>query len=205
MSHPLACVDTSNKFIWVNSAYERLVGYSRQELRSMTWMSITSQSDVGGDLASASAITAGEDNRYSLNKHYIHKFGKTIPVSVTVWRFPREVGGVMQCFIVEAVPEKASMAELREVREQLLDEIKALNLKWQLLEEQQRKNSSVNVTMNDQQANNGGQNTFTNTYNSNIVLYVMGVIIIVLTTLALSGHFKASSPTGSIEVESNND
>jgi len=53
VSHPMAAVQPAdNTFIWVNQAFERLVGYSRAELREKTWMSITVQEDVGGDLAS---------------------------------------------------------------------------------------------------------------------------------------------------------
>lgn len=86
----MACIDSNNCFVLINTAFERLLGYSSAELCGKTWMEFTAQPDVGGDLASVEALTDGRIDTYTLEKDYIHKRGRSIPVVLTVRRFPRE-------------------------------------------------------------------------------------------------------------------
>lgn len=103
VNHPLACVSSDHRFVWTNSAFERLVGRSSEELSDMTWMEITVQDDVGSDLASIQAVLDGESESYTIGKHYKHKHGREVPVILSVHRFPSG-GGDLLAFIVEAAP-----------------------------------------------------------------------------------------------------
>jgi len=109
---PLACVDADNKFVWVNTAFERLIGYSCAELQTMTWMQVTDQPDVGGDLASVDAIKNGHVNGYSLDKNYRHKSGRKIAVELSVWRFPVKGISELLYLMSEAVPAQVSKTEM---------------------------------------------------------------------------------------------
>lgn len=119
IDYPLACISTNNKFIWVNTAFEKLVGYSIAQLIDREWMEITKQSDVGGDLASVNAVMKGKITHYTMSKSYIHKRGHLIPVELTVRRFPRSLTENIICFIVEASPAKATRPELEEMQNKL--------------------------------------------------------------------------------------
>ena len=142
VNHPMACVGMDNKFVWVNVAFEQLVGYSKTELEQMTWMDITVQKDVGGDLASVNAVINGTASKYTMAKHYRHKHGRVIPIEeLTVWRFPRASSEVMKCFIVEAIPERASTTEISELREELYEQMKVFRERIDMLMEDRSKTS----------------------------------------------------------------
>lgn len=130
IQHPLACVSPNSRFIWVNGAFERLVGYSLAELRELTWMDITDQPDVGGDLASVQDVLTGKRVKYSLSKYYKHKLGKLVGVTITVCRFPLSVVDDVTCFIVETTPEMAQKDELEKVHAALRKEIDTLQTKF---------------------------------------------------------------------------
>lgn len=147
VDHPMACVSPKNQFVWVNQAFERLTGYSRSELRQRTWIDITLQEDVGGDLASVQAVIDGHDAHYSMSKRYKHKLGKEVPIQLTVHRFPQVITTQLTCFIVEAVPETATHEEIEELRTELEQGITNLELRWKLLQEEGR--HAVRVSYHD--------------------------------------------------------
>lgn len=125
-SIPLACVAKNNKFIWVNSAWEKLVGYSVSELREKTWQEITVHQDVGGDVASVQAIMDGRVDSYTLSKRYRHKFGHDLPINLSVWKFPNSSEKALVCFIVEAESESVSYQEFFEAIELLKSRIRQM-------------------------------------------------------------------------------
>jgi PAS domain S-box-containing protein len=150
----MACVAKDGKFIWVNQAFELLVGYSLAELIHKKWQDITVQEDVGGDLASARAILDGETDSYTISKRYRHKRGHEVAVQLTVWRFPPSAAKAMVCFTVEAVPEKASKQELQTIKKQLGEEIDLLKRRFQLMDSKDDK--FIEVNYNSQNADGGG-------------------------------------------------
>lgn len=100
MPFPLACVGLDDRFIWVNEAWSRLVGYSSAELKQKRWQDITKVEDVGGDQGSVKDIDAGTIEEYYLEKTYIRKNGAEIPIGLYVHRYPFQ--GDVECYIVAA-------------------------------------------------------------------------------------------------------
>lgn len=133
--HPLACVGLDHRFKWVNSAFERLVGWSVVELTGRTWMEITVQGDVGGDLASVGAVISGKVTHYTMSKSYIHRRGHAVPVELTVRRFPPNVIDDVLCFRVESPPAKATRPELDQVEANLLKIIADLKAKVEKMDD----------------------------------------------------------------------
>lgn len=199
VNHPMACVDVRNKFVWVNEAFEKLTGYSQPELLEMTWIQITVQEDVGGDLASVNAVIAGEDDKFTISKRYRHKHGREVPVALTVWRFPRAVDETLTCFIVEALPDKASVSELHEVQQALMREIETLRSMIKHHEP-----SEVNVSYNSQNADRGGSNSSNNT---TVLIAIAGVVVvgfIAIAALFLGGTLSINATPdggGAVQVE----
>lgn len=200
--HPMACVGMDNKFIWVNSAFENLTGYSHAELLEKTWMDITVQEDVGGDLASVAGIINGNDEKYTISKRYRHKHGKDVPVALTVWRFPREIGQAMACFIVEAYPENASVLELEKLRNEMHTEVINLRLRLERLEP----DPAETLPMFNQSADRSGRNSVNST---GVVVVLAGVVMIAV--LAMAAMFLGGSMTikktpfgGAVEIEGDN-
>lgn len=122
----MACIDQNNKFILVNAAFERLLGYSNSELEEKTWMDITAQRDVGGDLASVEAVIEGRTDTYTLEKDYVHKRGRAIPVTLTVRRFPRASHLPLLYFSVEAPVSNVTRPEVISIERDLRAEINKL-------------------------------------------------------------------------------
>jgi len=119
VDYPLACVHKAGKFVWVNNAFERMLGYSSIELSTRTWMSISAHDDVGGDLASIEAVIAGKIQSYTMDKDCIHKRGFEVPVELTIRRFPSSVVEDLAYFRVEAAPAKATRPELQQMEASL--------------------------------------------------------------------------------------
>lgn len=173
VDYPLACVCPDSKFMWVNSAFERLLGYSVAELFSRTWMSITEQKDVGGDLASVQAVISGKISHYTMSKNYIHKRGHVVPVDLTVRRFPSSAVEDIVCFIVEAPPTKATKPELDQVEQQLMQKIEELEKRISHNEK------GISISMGNRDVTSGGDYTGRDKNNDNTIK-VMGVGLAVM-------------------------
>jgi PAS domain S-box-containing protein len=115
-SQPFACVNLDNEFVWINSAFEELVGYSKIELIKKTWMELTKRDEVGDDLASVGAVKDGDIDSYRMSKNYIHKNGYEVPVVLIVKRWPKTKIHPLLYFRVEAFPPRASRTELKQLQ-----------------------------------------------------------------------------------------
>lgn len=85
---PIAFVSPENVFLYCNTSWCRLVGYSESELLGKSWMSITNKPDVGSDLAEAESIKSGDKDEYYIEKQYIHRDGTSIDILLYVHRCP---------------------------------------------------------------------------------------------------------------------
>jgi PAS domain S-box-containing protein len=138
VNHPMACVDRDNKFIRVNLAFEKMLGYSNAELEYRTWMEFTSISDVGGDLASVKSILDGHSLSYQLEKDYVHKKGHRVPVVLTVRRYPRASHIDFLYFNVEAPIASATRVELRDLEMLHKNQVSELEKRLREIEESQK-------------------------------------------------------------------
>ena len=86
----IALVASDGRWMQVNDAMCRTLGYSMAELRSLTFQQITFPGDLDADLALVQRLVAGEIERYTLEKRYIRKDGRVIwaNLSVSIEREP---------------------------------------------------------------------------------------------------------------------
>jgi len=80
MSH----VSIDGHLLRVNRAFCQLVGYSSDELLTMRFADITVPEDTAPDERLLAQTLAGQRDRYSLEKRYIHKKGHTVWAQLTV-------------------------------------------------------------------------------------------------------------------------
>ena len=80
MSH----VALDGHLLRVNRAFCQLVGYTSDELLTMRFADITAPEDIGPDERLLSQTIAGERDRYTLEKRYIHKKGHIVWAQLTV-------------------------------------------------------------------------------------------------------------------------
>jgi PAS domain S-box-containing protein len=79
----MALVALDGRFMEVNRALCRIVGYDEEELLGLTFQEITHPEDVEPDLAQARRLLEGEIPVYELEKRYIHREGRHVWVLLT--------------------------------------------------------------------------------------------------------------------------
>jgi two-component system sensor histidine kinase UhpB len=85
----IAHVAPDGGWLRVNQRLCEIVGYQHAELISMTFQDITHPDDLNSDLANVHKMLSGELERYSMEKRYFRKDGKTIWINLSVslvWR-----------------------------------------------------------------------------------------------------------------------
>jgi PAS domain S-box-containing protein len=72
------------RWIDVNAAFCRMLGYTPEELRAMPWPDITHPEDVESDLVPFRRMAAGELDHYTVEKRFIHKDGHPVWARLTL-------------------------------------------------------------------------------------------------------------------------
>ncbi|WP_426571151.1 putative bifunctional diguanylate cyclase/phosphodiesterase [Aquihabitans sp. McL0605] len=80
----IALVSPDGRFMWVNHALTRIVGYTAPELLALTFQDITHPDDLDADLAQVREMIAGEISAYSMEKRYFHAQGHEVPIQLDV-------------------------------------------------------------------------------------------------------------------------
>lgn len=80
----MALVGGDGSFLRVNRALCDIVGCEPAELTGTTFQKITHPEDVEADVALLRRLEAGEIPRYTLEKRYIHKTGRIVPIVLGV-------------------------------------------------------------------------------------------------------------------------
>ena len=80
----MALVALDGRWLQVNDALCEIVGYSADELLSMTFQDITFQDDLEMDLSYVEQTLEGKIRSYQLEKRYIHKSGTLIWILLSV-------------------------------------------------------------------------------------------------------------------------
>lgn len=93
-----------NNVINVNEALCRMVGYSREELRSKKWMDITHPDDILITQKAINSMLEGGKTEVKFEKRYIHKTGRIIHTELSSY-LQRDEAGVPQ-FLITAILEK---------------------------------------------------------------------------------------------------
>lgn len=114
------------QYVEANAAYQAMVGYSLDELRSMTFMEITHPDDLETDLGQFEAVLAGKHDSFQMEKRYLRKDGETVwaRLSVSIVRSPCGEALYDLAVIENITPHKLAEQELR--RQTLYDTLTGL-------------------------------------------------------------------------------
>jgi len=80
----IAHVSPEGRFLRINSKFCDIVGYSEEEMLSLTFQDITHPDDLDADLEYVRKVLNGKIETYSLDKRYYRKDGSTVWVNLTV-------------------------------------------------------------------------------------------------------------------------
>ncbi|TMV48435.1 PAS domain S-box protein [Paenibacillus mesophilus] len=71
----MALVDIGGRFLKINDALSRIVGFGEEELLNRTFLDITHPDDIYTDVVYADQLLSGKLETYRLEKRYVHKEG----------------------------------------------------------------------------------------------------------------------------------
>ena len=107
--------DTEGNYIQSNRTYQQMLGWSAEELKSMTFWDVTHPDDHAREAAAHNSFLAGGRESYQLDKIYIHKNGSVVWVSVNSARLKNAEGKIIgDIAVVEDITRR------REIEAQLL-------------------------------------------------------------------------------------
>ena len=109
------------RFIKVNSAYCKIVGYTKAELYNMTFKEITHSEDLPGNLDLLNSALEKGDDTYELEKRYITKNNEIVYVSIHVTVLKDRAGMPHQLIaqIIDITDKKIAQAKLEETQTRL--------------------------------------------------------------------------------------
>jgi len=91
-------VSPEGRFLRVNQKLCAILGYTSDELLSLTFQAITHRDDLESDLEHVRQVLADEIKTYSMEKRYLRKDGSQLWANLTV-SLTRDTSGVPQYFI----------------------------------------------------------------------------------------------------------
>jgi diguanylate cyclase (GGDEF)-like protein/PAS domain S-box-containing protein len=104
MAVGVARIETpTGKFVQINQKYCDIVGYSRAEMESLDFQSITHPQDLQADLGNMERLKSGEIQNFTMEKRYVHKNGSIVWVTLTV--SPMWQAGAMPDFHIAIVQD----------------------------------------------------------------------------------------------------
>jgi diguanylate cyclase (GGDEF)-like protein/PAS domain S-box-containing protein len=115
----MALVSPEGRWLRVNHALCEIVGYSEDELLTLTFQDITHRDDLEADLTYVRQMLAGEIRTYSMEKRYIHRDGHIVWINLSV-SLVHDASGAPLYFVsqIEDITERKRVeTSLREAEE----------------------------------------------------------------------------------------
>jgi PAS domain S-box-containing protein len=121
----IALGDARGGFIRINNYYQKLLGYTLEELRLLNFADLTHPEDLPRELALINELIAQKRSHYQLEKRYIRKDGSHVWVQLTGTALRNSEGDVRYGLaIVEDITERRRLAELALEQERLNIELR---------------------------------------------------------------------------------
>jgi PAS domain S-box-containing protein len=119
------CVTTPEKgWVEVNDQLCRMLGYSKEELKQLTWSELTHADDLEADLELYNQAMRGERDTYQIDKRFIRRDGGILHVNLSV-SCQRYADGTPRYFLASLVDITERVGQekaLRTVLEQLAEQ-----------------------------------------------------------------------------------
>ena len=94
----MAHVAEDGRWLLVNEKLCKIVGYTQDELRKLTYQDITHPADLASDMSLAGQLASGKLDNYSMEKRYIRKDGSSVWVNLTAAAL-RDANGKLKYFV----------------------------------------------------------------------------------------------------------
>lgn len=114
----MALVSTEGRFMTVNPALSRMLGFTADQLQQLTFQQITHPEDLDADLRLLNELASGERDHYSMIKRYVHHDRHHVYAQLDV-AMVRAHSGLPAFYIAQVQDVTHQMAERRELMERL--------------------------------------------------------------------------------------
>lgn len=122
MNAPIGiCVSSSSTYLFenANAAFCRILGYTKDELRNLTFREITHPADLPESVSKVEDLKAGKIPAYSLEKRYVKKDGSIIygKVNVSAMRDENGLVSLLMAELEDITERKRAEQDLKENEE----------------------------------------------------------------------------------------
>jgi len=134
----MAVTSPTKGWVEANDQLQRMLGYTLDELRQMTWIELTHPDDLDADAKQFERMLAGEIDQYALDKRFIRKDGEIVYTNLTVSCIRDKTGDVLNVLAsFQDITERKKMDNDLHERIKELDEAQSamLNMMEDLDEE----------------------------------------------------------------------
>jgi diguanylate cyclase (GGDEF)-like protein/PAS domain S-box-containing protein len=113
--HGMALVGKDGRFLIVNPAFCRILGYSQDEMRGRSFLDITHKEDLAESIRAYDRMRSGAISQAEMEKRYVRKDGSIVWVQLNVSWVRDEAGTPVHqvCQVQDITARKAAEAELR--------------------------------------------------------------------------------------------
>lgn len=118
----IAMTELDGRFVATNRAYQKLVGYSHEELQTMTFLELTHEDDRRANWELITQLLGRERQEFQIEKRYRRKDGRSIWVRNTVSLIPGAEGSprFIVAIVEDVTARKRAEEELRVLSGRLL-------------------------------------------------------------------------------------
>jgi len=134
----MAVTSPTKGWVEANDQLQKMLGYTLDELRQMTWAELTHPDDLEADAKQFERMLAGEIDNYTLDKRFIRKDGEIVYTNLTVACIRDKMGDVLNVLAsFQDITERKKMDDDLHERIKELDEAQSamLNMMEDLDEE----------------------------------------------------------------------
>jgi PAS domain S-box-containing protein len=114
----IAHVAPDGRFLRINQKFCDIIGYSQEEVLSLTFQDISHPDDLDSDLRQVRRLLERKAETYTIEKRYFHKQGHIVWVNLTVSLIWEESGEPK--WFVSVVEDISERVQLREERDRIL-------------------------------------------------------------------------------------
>lgn len=117
----MALVAPDGRWLRVNRALKEIIGYSDEQLQGLTFQDITLAEDLELDLAHLNRLTAGEIDRYEMEKRYVRRDRSIVWVNMTVTQYVDDNGKLD--YYLAVINDIQARKEAEKIKEEITQQL----------------------------------------------------------------------------------
>ncbi len=131
----LAITSLEKGWIYANNCVCKLLGYSWEELKKLTWVELTYPDDLTADSAQFDQLLAGKIEGYTMDKRFLHKKGTIVYAFISVTAHRQKDGAID--YLVATLQDITERKQVENKLEQYVHHLESLAILGKAINEKQ--------------------------------------------------------------------